>query len=151
MVKTKSGRSMNPTDAYRKEERRKQVNRNKLERKFQREAHRKINNASSLRDELTSIIASGDDGALNKTMRLKKKVLKDAYDQALRKQKAFPPKKLKTMLCRKQKFDLNSKRKKKKLYPSSDILQPWPLYNKRYPYLHHRHCRLDQDPSKPIV
>jgi len=36
---------------------------------------------------LTSLIAAGEEGALNKTQRLKKKVLKDAYDQALRKQK----------------------------------------------------------------
>ena len=87
MVKTKGGRSMNPTDAFRKEERRKQVNRNKLERKFQREAHRKINNASSLKAELSSIIVAEENGSLNKTLRLKKKVLQDAYDHALRKQK----------------------------------------------------------------
>lgn len=78
---------MNPTDAFRKEERRKQVNRNRLERKFQREAYRKINNASSLKAELSSLIAAGEEGTLNKTQRLKKKVLKDAYDQALRKQR----------------------------------------------------------------
>lgn len=41
-MKTKGGRIMNPTDAFRKEQRKKEVNRNKMERKFQREAHRLI-------------------------------------------------------------------------------------------------------------
>lgn len=87
MAKTKNGRLMNPTDAYRKEQHRKQVNRNKLERKLQREAHSKINNASSLKDELSSIIHAEESGTINKTLRLKKKVLQDAYDHALKKQK----------------------------------------------------------------
>eukprot|EP00210_Caulerpa_lentillifera_P000551 g532.t1 len=87
MAKTKNGRLINPTDAFRKEQRRKQVNRNKLERKLQREAHSKINNASSLKDELTSILHAEESGTLNKTLRLKKKVLQDAYDHALKKQK----------------------------------------------------------------
>lgn len=104
---------MNPTDAFRKEERKKQVNRNKLERKFQREAHR-LNNTTALKDELKSIIMAEEDGTLNKNLRLKKKVLQEAYDQAVRKQKVIIVLFKMTEVYRRQRCGLRRKRLRQK-------------------------------------
>ncbi|GMH33184.1 hypothetical protein BSKO_01018 [Bryopsis sp. KO-2023] len=87
MVKTKGGRLMNPTDAFRKEQRKKEIQRNKLERKYQREAHRRINDPVELKQELQRVLEAEKEGMLNKTLRLKKKVLQEAYDQALKRKK----------------------------------------------------------------
>eukprot|EP00803_Ostreobium_quekettii_P004545 evm.model.scf_248EXC.4 EVM.evm.TU.scf_248EXC.4 scf_248EXC:22709-27528(+) len=87
MVKTKGGRLMNPTDSFRKEQRKKEIQRNKLERKFQREAHRQISAPVDLKHELERVLEAEKDGMLNKTLRLKKKVLQEAYDQSLKRQK----------------------------------------------------------------
>ena len=85
--KSKSGRQLNPTDAFRKEQRKKEISRNKLERKFQRDAHSKKDNPDVLRSELEEIIAAEEDGPLRKDLRLRKKVLQDAFDQSIKKQK----------------------------------------------------------------
>lgn len=87
MVKTKGGRLMNPTDAFRKEQRKREIQRNKLERKYQREAHRLINDPDELKQELQSVLEAEKEGMLNKTLRLKKKVLQEAFDQALKRKK----------------------------------------------------------------
>ncbi|KAF5837317.1 hypothetical protein DUNSADRAFT_4525 [Dunaliella salina] len=88
MVKTtKGGRVMNPADAHRKEQRKKEVQRNKLERKYTREACSNRDKPEHIREQLQEIIDIEEAGPLNKAMRLKKKVLQEAYEHALHKKK----------------------------------------------------------------
>lgn len=42
-----------------------------------------------LKDELQAILNMEKDGVLSKMLRLKKKVLQDAYDQSLKRKKVF--------------------------------------------------------------
>ncbi len=89
--KTKSGkRDLNPADAQRKMERKKEVQRNKLERKFMREATSQKEKPEDIKKQLQEVLASEEDGkVLSKQLRLKKKVLQEAYDHALKKKKVL--------------------------------------------------------------
>ncbi|KAG2496410.1 hypothetical protein HYH03_005636 [Edaphochlamys debaryana] len=87
MVKTKGGRVMNPADSFRKEQRKKEVQRNKMERKFIREGAKMRSDPSSLKKELQELIDMEENGVLPKTLKLKKKALQEAYDQAIKRQK----------------------------------------------------------------
>lgn len=87
MVKTKGGRLMNPTDAFRKEQRKKEVQRNKTERKYQRDAYSKKAKPDELKTELAELIELEQAGGLNKMQRLRKKVVQDAFDQSIKKKK----------------------------------------------------------------
>eukprot|EP00199_Chlamydomonas_sp_CCMP681_P003065 CAMPEP_0119114022 /NCGR_PEP_ID=MMETSP1180-20130426/45951_1 /TAXON_ID=3052 ORGANISM="Chlamydomonas cf sp, Strain CCMP681" /NCGR_SAMPLE_ID=MMETSP1180 /ASSEMBLY_ACC=CAM_ASM_000741 /LENGTH=159 /DNA_ID=CAMNT_0007102369 /DNA_START=60 /DNA_END=535 /DNA_ORIENTATION=+ len=88
MVKTtKSGRVMNPADAHRKEERKREIARNKLERKFTREAVSNRSKPEEIKKQLQELIEVEDAGKLSKAQKLHKKVLQDAYEQALLKKK----------------------------------------------------------------
>jgi hypothetical protein len=75
------------TDAHRREERKKQNARNKLERKFNQEARSNRDKPEEIKKQLQEIIDLEQAGALNKVQKLRKKVLQDAYDQALKKKK----------------------------------------------------------------
>lgn len=55
MTKTKGGRDMNPADAQRKAERKKEVQRNKLERKFMREASSQKETPDSIKKQLQEV------------------------------------------------------------------------------------------------
>lgn len=87
MVKTKGGREMNPADAFRKEQRKKEVARNKLERKFVRGAIAKKDKPDDLKSELKQIIEAEQEGPLNKQLRLRKKVLQEAFDKSIKAKK----------------------------------------------------------------
>ena len=78
---------MNPADAFRKEQRKKEVSRNKMERKFMREAAAQKTKPDDIKTQLQEIIDAEDAGPLNKALRLRKKVLQEAYDHALKKKK----------------------------------------------------------------
>lgn len=79
---------MNPADAFRKEQRKKEVQRNKMERKFMREAAAQRSNPDEIKKQLQEIIDLEEAGPLAKTLKLKKKALQEAYDAALKKRKA---------------------------------------------------------------
>ncbi|KAL4517153.1 hypothetical protein Ndes2526B_g00742 [Nannochloris sp. 'desiccata'] len=87
-VKKKGGRDLNPMDAFRKAERAKQVSKNKKGRQLQREAAQHTSDPAALRQQLKEILDLEQEleGGLNPTMRLKKKALQQAYNQAIQKQ-----------------------------------------------------------------
>ncbi|KAG1675167.1 hypothetical protein FOA52_003390 [Chlamydomonas sp. UWO 241] len=86
MGKTKGGTLLNPADAQRKAERKKEVNRNKLERKFIRDAASQRDKPEDIKKQLQEIIDVEESGKLlTKQLRLKKKVLQEAYEVAARK------------------------------------------------------------------
>ncbi|KAK9908252.1 hypothetical protein WJX75_004876 [Coccomyxa subellipsoidea] len=87
MVKKKGSRDMNPADAYRKEQRAKEIARNKKERKFQRDASKMKSNPEALKEELKEVLELEEEGKLNLTIKLKKRALQGAYDLALKKKK----------------------------------------------------------------
>ena len=71
------------------QERKKEISRNKMERKFVREAQSKRENPLDIRKQLEEIIEAEDAGPLNKALRLRKKVLQEAYDAALKRKKVL--------------------------------------------------------------
>lgn len=71
----------------RKAQRAKEIARNKKERKFQRDAHSLQANPDAIKDELKEVLALEEDGKGNQTVRLKKKALQGAYDNAIKKKK----------------------------------------------------------------
>ncbi|MEW5314195.1 MAG: hypothetical protein WDW38_005710 [Sanguina aurantia] len=87
MVKTKGGRDMNPADAHRKEQRRKEVSRNKTERKFMREAASKRSKPDEIKEQLQILLDMEEDGPLPKNLQLKKKALQEALQASVRKGK----------------------------------------------------------------
>ncbi|CAK0784079.1 hypothetical protein CVIRNUC_007282 [Coccomyxa viridis] len=87
MVKKKGSRDINPADAFRKEQRAKEIARNKKERKFLRDAHKMKSDPNALKEELKEVLELEEDGKLNMTVRLKKRALQGAYDQAIKKKK----------------------------------------------------------------
>ncbi len=87
MVKKKSGRELNPADAYRKAQRAKEIERNKKGRQFQREALRKRDNPEVLKQELAGLIAEEQQGGATAELRLKRKAVATAFDAAVKKQR----------------------------------------------------------------
>ncbi len=74
---------MNPADAFRKEQRKKENVRNKKERDWLRAANKQLNKPDELRKELKDLLEKEQEGfTLNKDEKLKKRILQDAYDQA---------------------------------------------------------------------
>lgn len=74
---------MNPADAFRKEQRKKENVRNKKERDWLRAANKQITKPDELRSELKELLEKEQAGhILNKDEKLKKRILQDAYDQA---------------------------------------------------------------------
>ncbi|GBF91864.1 formin [Raphidocelis subcapitata] len=86
-MKTKGGHSMNPADAFRKAERKKEIARNKAERQFIRSAFGRRDKPQELREELKELIELEQEGPLSKLQKIRKKVLQEAYDTALKRQK----------------------------------------------------------------
>lgn len=90
-MKTKrAGRELNPTDAYRKQARKREIKRNKAERTYIRDAFGKAHNTSKLlelKEELEELIKIEQTGELNKLQKLRKKVVQEAYEVAVRKKK----------------------------------------------------------------
>lgn len=78
---------MNPTDAYRKQARKREIKRNKAERHYIREAFSRKTQASELKAELEQLIAIEQTEELTKLQKLRKKVVQEAYENAIRKQK----------------------------------------------------------------
>lgn len=76
---------MNPADAFRKEQRKKEIKRNKMERSFQRDANQNRANPTDILKQLEELIETEKrEGQLNKSLRLKKKVLQDSYEVAVK-------------------------------------------------------------------
>lgn len=74
-------------DAFRKEQRKKEIQRNKLERKYTREAVSNRDNPDEIRKQLQEIIAAEEAGPLSKALKLRKKVLQEGFEHAVRKRK----------------------------------------------------------------
>lgn len=75
-------------DAARKAERKKEVMRNKMERKYMRDAASQKDKPEDIKKQLQEVLAVEESGkVLNKQLRLRKKVLQEAYDHALKKKK----------------------------------------------------------------
>ncbi len=87
MVKTKGGRDMNPADSFRKEQRKKEIQRNKLERKFIREGAKLRSDPETLKKELQAVIEVEEAGPLPKNLKLKKKALQEALQEGLKRKK----------------------------------------------------------------
>ncbi|KAL6583908.1 Protein EARLY FLOWERING 5 [Orobanche minor] len=93
MVKTtKGGKTMNPTDAYRKELRKKELKRNKKERKKVREVGILKKDPDSLKDQIQKLEAIKADGALDKARKHKKRQLEDTLNRVMKKRKEYEEK-----------------------------------------------------------
>lgn len=92
MVKNKSGRDMNPADAFRKVQRQKEILRNKKERTFQRDAAKLRSDPEKLKDELREVIGMQEahEGKVNLSVRLKKKALQSALDTSIKNKRVRP-------------------------------------------------------------
>ncbi|GFP97674.1 hypothetical protein PHJA_001911500 [Phtheirospermum japonicum] len=89
MVKTtKGGKTMNPTDAYRKELRKKELKRNKKERKKVREVGILKKDPDTLKDQIQKLEAMKADGALDKARKHKKRQLEDTLNLVIKKRKS---------------------------------------------------------------
>ncbi|KAL2482462.1 proline-rich family protein [Forsythia ovata] len=93
MVKTtKGGKTMNPTDAYRKELRKKELKRNKKERKKVREVGILKKDPETLREQIQKLEAMKADGALDKARKHKKRQLEDTLNLVMKKRKEYEDK-----------------------------------------------------------
>jgi hypothetical protein len=87
-LRVAGGRIMNPTDAYRKQARKREIKRNKAERHYIREAFSRKTQLEELKSELEQLIALEQTAeGLNKLQKLRKKVVMEAYEVAIRRQK----------------------------------------------------------------
>uniref|UniRef100_A0A7N1A493 Wbp11/ELF5/Saf1 N-terminal domain-containing protein n=1 Tax=Kalanchoe fedtschenkoi TaxID=63787 RepID=A0A7N1A493_KALFE len=92
MKTTKGGKVMNPTDAYRKEQRKKELKRNKKERKKVREVGILKKDPESLREQIEKLEMMKADGALDKARKHKKRQLEDTLNLVLKKRKEYEEK-----------------------------------------------------------
>ncbi|KAL3528291.1 hypothetical protein ACH5RR_007613 [Cinchona calisaya] len=92
MKTTKGGKVMNPTDAYRKELRKKELKRNKKERKKVREVGILKKDPESLREQISKLEAMKAEGALDKARKHKKRQLEDTLNLVLKKRKEYEDK-----------------------------------------------------------
>lgn len=83
---------MNPTDAYRKELRKKELKRNKKERKKVREVGILKKDPETLRDQISKLEAMKAEGALDKARKHKKRQLEDTLNLVLKKRKEYEEK-----------------------------------------------------------
>lgn len=70
----------------RKTQRAKEIARNKKERSLQRDAFSKRDDPEALKEQLKEVIAAEQAGKSNPTLRLRKKALQTAYEQAIKRQ-----------------------------------------------------------------
>ncbi|CAI0399154.1 unnamed protein product [Linum tenue] len=93
MVKTtKGGKVMNPTDAYRKELRKKELKRNKKERKKVREVGILKKDPVVIKDQIQKLEMMKADGALDKARKHKKRQLEDTLNLVMKKRKEYTDK-----------------------------------------------------------
>lgn len=83
---------MNPTDAYRKELRKKELKRNKKERKKVREVGILKKDPETLKDQIDKLEAMKADGALDKARKHKKRQLEDTLNLVMKKRKEYEEK-----------------------------------------------------------
>lgn len=83
---------MNPTDAYRKELRKKELKRNKKERKKVREVGILKKDPETLREQIDKLEMMKADGALDKARKHKKRQLEDTLNLVLKKRKEYEEK-----------------------------------------------------------
>ncbi|KAK4752910.1 hypothetical protein SAY87_021708 [Trapa incisa] len=92
MKTTKGGKVMNPTDAYRKELRKKELKRNKKERKKVREVGILKKDPETLKDQIQKLEMMKADGALDKARKHKKRQLEDTLNLVIKKRKEYEDK-----------------------------------------------------------
>ncbi|XP_037484902.1 protein EARLY FLOWERING 5-like [Triticum dicoccoides] len=92
MKTTKGGKVMNPTDAFRKEQRRKELKRNKKERKKVREVGILKKDPDAIKDQIEKLEKMKADGALDKARKHKKRQLEDTYNLVVKKRKEYEEK-----------------------------------------------------------
>ncbi|KAK4264251.1 hypothetical protein QN277_025458 [Acacia crassicarpa] len=92
MKTTKGGKVMNPTDAYRKELRKKELKRNKKERKKVREVGILKKDPEQLKKQIDNLEMMKADGALDKARKHKKRQLQDTLNLVLKKRKEYEDK-----------------------------------------------------------
>ncbi|KAI3941250.1 hypothetical protein MKX01_029824 [Papaver californicum] len=92
MKTTKGGKTMNPTDAYRKELRKKELKRNKKERKKVREVGILKKDPDTLKEQIDKLEMMKADGALDKARKHKKRQLEDTLNLVMKKRKEFEEK-----------------------------------------------------------
>uniref|UniRef100_A0A803ME06 Wbp11/ELF5/Saf1 N-terminal domain-containing protein n=1 Tax=Chenopodium quinoa TaxID=63459 RepID=A0A803ME06_CHEQI len=93
MVKTtKGGKVMNPTDAYRKELRKKELKRNKKERKKVREVGLLKKDPDQIKDQIQKLEMMKAEGALDKARKHKKRQLEDTLNLVMKKRKEYEEK-----------------------------------------------------------
>ncbi|PKA62819.1 hypothetical protein AXF42_Ash019402 [Apostasia shenzhenica] len=92
MKTTKGGKVMNPTDAYRKELRKKELKRNKKERKKVREVGILKKDPEAIKEQIEKLEMMKADGALDKARKHKKRQLEDTLNLVLKKRKEYEEK-----------------------------------------------------------
>ncbi|KAL2321920.1 hypothetical protein Fmac_026299 [Flemingia macrophylla] len=92
MKTTKGGKVMNPTDAYRKELRKKELKRNKKERKKVREVGILKKDPEQLKKQIENLEMMKADGALDKARKHKKRQLQDTLNLVLKKRREYEDK-----------------------------------------------------------
>ncbi|KAJ6358754.1 hypothetical protein OIU76_000471 [Salix suchowensis] len=92
MKTTKGGKVMNPTDAYRKELRKKELKRNKKERKKVREVGILKKDPVMIKDQIEKLELMKADGALDKARKHKKRQLEDTLSLVLKKRREYEDK-----------------------------------------------------------
>ncbi|XP_042497817.1 protein EARLY FLOWERING 5-like isoform X1 [Macadamia integrifolia] len=92
MKTTKGGKVMNPTDAYRKELRKKELKRNKKERKKVREVGILKKDPDTIKEQIEKLEIMKADGALDKARKHKKRQLEDTLNLVLKKRKEYEEK-----------------------------------------------------------
>ncbi|KAJ3670153.1 hypothetical protein LUZ60_010477 [Juncus effusus] len=92
MKTTKGGKVMNPTDAYRKELRKKEIKRNKKERKKVRDVGILKKDPESIKEQIDKLEKMKADGALDKARKHKKRQLEDTLNMVMKKRKEYEEK-----------------------------------------------------------
>ncbi|KAJ4851361.1 hypothetical protein Tsubulata_006676, partial [Turnera subulata] len=92
MKTTKGGKVMNPTDAYRKELRKKELKRNKKERKKVREVGILKKDPEVIREQIEKLEMMKSDGALDKARKHRKRQLEDTLNLVLKKRREYEDK-----------------------------------------------------------
>ncbi|XP_060172547.1 protein EARLY FLOWERING 5-like isoform X2 [Lycium barbarum] len=92
MKTTKGGKVMNPTDAFRKEQRKRELKRNKKERKKVREVGILKKDPDQLKDQIQKLEVMKAEGALDKARKHKKRQLEDTLNLVLKKRKEYEEK-----------------------------------------------------------
>ncbi|CAK7336622.1 unnamed protein product [Dovyalis caffra] len=92
MKTTKGGKVMNPTDAYRKELRKKELKRNKKERKKVREVGILKKDPEVIKEQIEKLELMKADGALDKARKHKKRQLEDTLSLVIKKRREYEDK-----------------------------------------------------------